>query len=340
MSDDEAELTLEDTFALLEHLLHSNVNSFASTDGTNMIKSGKEDVFLCLNEVEERWPKLTSVYKSLVICLRKIKAVQEPSEENNSFSEKQNVDADILASKVALNVGEGEVDKNTSSEAKTEPNPAEKTESEDSETFSSENKSTSCSESAEVEELKTVEGKESKLDESAIEKKQLDGKVSVDEKDKISKQEPSDETVVSVEPKPTTKPRTKSVAQEVQKNSSNGRSGSPVPPTAHKRQSSLSKTPLKAAAPQPTTNSGPRKKHAAPKPPGPPPSAKSTPSAKKPSPLDSPQRNRPPSKHGNATPGSVAKAAPPRPKPPSVSKNVSEFFMSTMVIKFLILTFS
>ena len=322
----ETDPSLEGTFSLLHRLLELNFTSFSSESEiheTNEILKSENDEnidYLCLEEVEKRWPKYTSTYKAIVKCLLRIKPPKSPKNEKEATAaEPINAIAHQQDKKQATMVDN---DITSGHDISAEANNADS---------------------------KHVAADETSVKES--------------EPVNFSTESNAEKTSAAVEStpavsasKPTTKPRTVSVTKDshiiangnakipptAHKRQSSMESSqvidtpmAKIPPTAHKRQNSSgtaavhsNKTPQKLIAPTPSASSGPRKKHAAPKPPGPPPnsSLKSPASKVSPSPQGSPLRTKSAPKTANGTPGSASKPVPPRPKPPSIKKNVSFFY--------------
>ena len=284
-----AKIDLEEAFALLHHLLLLNSAVFSKTEARDQCENSEKDEdikFACISEVERRWPKHSSTYKELVKCLIKIKASRSLVKENKTL-------------KAA----------NDDPQTATQATPA------------SDNVISGYNQSAEAHTLESNEEKASEADECKITKAKL---IEADAKTKVEMQQSSaspvdNQTVagIATEAKPTTKPRTISIAQEPSKLI--GNDSDMAPPTAHRRQRSLGAaqtqsavTPRKPTTTVPSASGKPRKKHAAPKPPGPPPNS-----------AGKNLTSKSGTKSANGAPASTTKVVPPRPKPPSVKAKVS-----------------
>jgi len=318
---------LEESFEIFHRLLELNSSSFSlksEVHETNEIlkpKTEKDIVYLCIEEVEKQWPELTSTYKAIVKCLMQIKSTECPTNEK-----KVGVDQppDVTAKQ------------------------------QDTKQITSGDNDVTSGQNTSVEAI-NADSRHLTADKTCTSEPEP-----VKPKPELNLEKPADGEKVAELTKPTTKPRTISVTKD-SRVIENGIAK--VPPTAHKRQSSLeassinkepskvtdnlnakpkptahkrqsssgstslqsNKTPQKPTAPIPSASSGPRKKHAAPKPPGPPPNSSLKSPAPKvaPSSHGSPSRTKASTKAANGTPGSTGKALPPRPKPPSIKKNVS-----------------
>ena len=351
----ETDPSLEGTFSLLHRLLELNFTSFSSESEiheTNEILKSENDEnidCLCLEEVEKRWPKYTSTYKAIVKCLLRIKPPKSPKNEKeataaepiNAIAHQQDKKQ---ATMVDNDITSGHDISAEANNADSKHVAADETSVKESEPVNSSTESNAEKTSAAVESTPAVSASKPTTKPRTVSVTK-DSHIIAYGNAKIPptahKRQSSMESSQVIDT-PMAKNGNAEIPPTAHKRQSSMESSkvidtpmAKIPPTVHKRQNSSgtaavhsNQTPQKPIAPTPSASSGPRKKHAAPKPPGPPPnsSLKSPASKVSSSPQGSPLRTKSAPKTANGTPGSASKPVPPRPKPPSIKKNVSFFY--------------
>ena len=276
-------LTVEDTFELLHKLIKLNASSFSQDNTSNCDVTNREE-FPCLSEIEKRWPDLKSVYIAMIKCLQQIRKVKNPearpSDDNDATQGSKPASGDSKQGKPDLTISAVEA------------------------AHSTEKKDNLPSRTADVPHVLLTKAK-------ADDEKVLRTKSEPKHPDEVK---PSTNTSnVENITKPKTKPRKLSASQHT-RSLSGGAQNIPTISEDPKRKLNLSGSKPELSLSSDETSKATssktlpksRKKHAAPKPPGPPPGA---------------SKPTPETRTVVASPSDTAKNPPPRPKPPSVKKS-------------------